>query len=103
MKGIPVLVLLAVLGLAAAGCGSGSKVDSATVDSATTPRIATFTSVKGGTVIRCPGGGATATVPDRQTSVNASSYLITARGSRPSGVLRATRSRSGLLTASCTR
>jgi hypothetical protein len=43
------------------------------------------------------------TVPHRQASVTASSYLITARRKpRKSGDIRATRLKSGVLTASCT-
>jgi hypothetical protein len=98
MKVIQAFALLAAFGLFVAACGSGTKVGSRT-----TTKIARFTKVKGGTVIRCPGGGPTAAVPNGPTIVAGSSYLITAKGSSHSGSFRATRSKSGTLTVSCTR
>jgi hypothetical protein len=98
VKAIPVMALLAALRFVA-GCGSGSKVGS---DLSRGTKFATFTKVKGGAVIRCPGGEPTATVPDRQTYVTGSSYVVAAKGSHPSGSLRAVRSKSGLLRVACT-
>jgi hypothetical protein len=63
MKAWLVLVVLAVLGLAAAGCGSGTKKLTAGSITVTAVGTTTIASVATGTMIRCKPGTAAGVPP----------------------------------------
>ena len=95
MKRLLAVVLVALVGFAAAGCGSGTKTGSGAI---TVTGTTTISNVDTGTLVSCKGGIPSSKVPPAGEGVTAN---VDGTGPSSSGMLQLTHRQDGSVVVRC--